>query len=514
MKYLDPIGPLKRVYALSIPHPLSSTVAMLNLRVVLPALAVASLAVEARPFYGGTPLALNLTTLQYDIVDEAPVAADFDFVHITLDSWGIPWDSFLYESPLPVSWEGKLNRTIAAVRAFNMPVLLSMPMGDVNSRSCPAQNASDTPGGYPNLQPVGNCKSCFDYNETTNPVASFFRQGQVNYALAILLAFAANQESPSSATVAVNFAIDSNVAFEANCGALWASAYASFSNQVHDSIRAAFPKLPAFPGFNLESLYGVNENQACRGIPINTPAPPPAVLACFDANYVQLNGIERDGFAFTTSPTAAAGNNAGPWYLSAAIDRLSIADRTNTYLVGTGMLTDDLVVNANNGSTPVVAAAAGKKEEQAAAAAAIPGSVPSPLSSALALPGGDVECVTLLISNTSFASSWFSNIVATATDYNIGLVVMSFAFDILPSSVMSTCPCAVVDPSEEAYCDYLSAYRNICTQLRLPSYRCEIAAKFTGTLGVRDITGAPKEPLYSTLQTARKVPALGNDILG
>jgi len=130
-----------------------------------------------RPYYGGGPLTLNTTTLQYDVDGSVPIDTDFDFATIDADSWGVPWDSFLYEQPLPRSWEAKLNATIDAWRSWDRTLLLLLPMGDGDSkRTCPAQNATDGPTGLPVLSAVGGCSRCFDYNTTTNPVASFFVQ--------------------------------------------------------------------------------------------------------------------------------------------------------------------------------------------------------------------------------------------------------------------------------------------------------------------------------------------------
>ena len=162
-----------------------------------------------RPYYGGGPLLLNTTTLQYDVDASVQIAADFDLATIDADSWGVPWDAFIYEQPLPRSWELKLNATVEAWRGWDRALLLLLPMGDNDSRrSCPSQNATDSPTGLPVLSPVGGCTRCFNYNTTTSPVAAFFRQGYVNYVLAMAAAFTLNAPSKNAPLVGVAFALD------------------------------------------------------------------------------------------------------------------------------------------------------------------------------------------------------------------------------------------------------------------------------------------------------------------
>ena len=122
------------------------------------ALAAPAAAQFVRPYYGGGPLTLNTTTLQYDVDASVEIAADFDFATIDADSWGVPWDAFIYEQPLPRSWETKLNQTVDAWRGWDRALLLLLPMGDADSkRSCPSQNATDGPTGLPVLNAVGGC---------------------------------------------------------------------------------------------------------------------------------------------------------------------------------------------------------------------------------------------------------------------------------------------------------------------------------------------------------------------
>lgn len=165
------------------------------------ALALASASVAAaRPAYGGTPLSVNLTLTQQAYLTEldatVTISSDWDVLTITWDSYGVPWDSFISNAPLPGWWEDRLNRTVELAASLKLPVVLHLSHGGGNLRSCPAQNASDT-----GVSDVLVCGQCFDYNIISNPLASFFRQGFVNFAL-----FMAGHFQP----VAMGFAMDLN----------------------------------------------------------------------------------------------------------------------------------------------------------------------------------------------------------------------------------------------------------------------------------------------------------------
>jgi len=448
------------------------------------ALAVVALAPAARaqgwvrPYYAGGPLALNLTTLQYDLDADVPIDADFDLLVVNADSWGVPWDSMIREEPLPVTFEQKLNASIDAWRRWGRAALLLLPMGDdASKRSCPASNATDGANGLPSLQPVGGCTRCFDYNETTNPVAAFFRQGYVNYVLAMAAAFTYNEPGKDAPLVGVGFAVDANRVLEAGCGAAWLAGYVDFSNQVFATVKNFLPALPLFPAFSLESMYGLAEGQACGGggVPaalMGAAKPPPQLLACFDANYDAFAAMRRDVFAFTAFPSQFTGGVWRDWYISAALARLDPpVDTVNMWIVGTGVVSDNVVVNAANQTS---------------------GKQPKP------------QCVEVLRGNASDADAWLASVVAAATDAKLQLVTLAYARDVLFSEAMDSCPCAAPEPALQPYCDYINYFRLLCQELAgLPSYICEINAKFFATDGVRDLLNNEKQPIYSTLQAAR-----------
>ena len=79
------------------------------------------------------------------------------------------------------------------------------------------------------------------------------------------------------------------------------------------------------------------------------------------------------------------------------------------------------------------------------------------------------------------------------------------ARDTLFDSAMA-CPCTAGLPALQPYCGLLEAYRGACKAGGILPAACEFAIKLSGSLGVRDVFGAPRAPLYDALQAARKLP--------
>ena len=100
----------------------------------------------------------------------------------------------------------------------------------------------------------------------------------------------------------------------------------------------------------------------------------------------------------------------------------------------------------------------------------------------------------------------FTYLVDLGSRYSIGYLSFATARDVLPSSVISTCPCEVTDPSQQLWCDFVNLYRTVCQNAGQPPWGCEATIKLGGTMGVRDIKGAAKQPLFNALQTARAAP--------
>lgn len=158
------------------------------------------------------------------------------------------------------------------------------------------------------------------------------------------------------------------------------------------------------------------------------------------------------------------------WYLATALSGLSAVAKSSMVVAGTGVLASPLAVNFAN----------------------VSGYTPN-------------ECQVLLPSTPTIADSWFKQVLAaTAWTKTSQTFVVNFksARDLFFDDAMA-CPCVAPLPTLQGYCDVILGFRGACFNAGLPPASCELAVKAYGTLGVRTLFGAPREPLYSDLQAAR-----------
>jgi hypothetical protein len=421
-----------------------------------------------RPVYGGSPVRLNTSEYQFVIDETIPLVGDVDLVSVDLSYYGIPWSSFLYEQPLPVSWSERLWAAVRGVDSYELPVMLQFPINGNDRRSCPASNASDVPGTTsPGVSNFDGCSQCFDYDIVRNPVASFVRQAFVNYALAVSYAF-----NTTETLAVINFGIDANRFLEDGCSAeVWAS-YKEFTQQVYESLKELYPNMALFPSFSLETLMQAQDGMACEKPDWAAKAAPAALAACAKAGYAALAGIPRDAFGWSAFPTGHA--NWQPWYLTLPLSTLSAAERANQVVASTGALGLPLAVNFANTSN-------------------------------YAPP---LQCVTLADGSAAEADAWFAQVLAvtaTTPSSHAWLVNFKTARDTLYAGAMA-CPCDTPVPALQPYCDLLTAYRGACYAARVAPAACEVGIKLYGGMGWRDLFGAPREPLFSALQAARALP--------
>ena len=405
---------------------------------------------------------------------------DWDAVSIDISAYGVPWNSFLYEEPLPVSWSERLDAMVKGVDSYELPVILTFSLNGNDKRSCPSSNASDQPGSTsPGVADFSGCTKCFDWDIVRNPIASFIRQGFVNYALAVSYAF-----NTTGTLGVINYAADMNRYLESGCSdAEWESAK-QFTQQIYASLKALYPPrehggVGVFASFSIETMMGVQEGQACAGTDWTRPAAPAALRTCAAAGYAALAGIPYDLFAFSSYPAGiTVARTAGPpaWYLTTALAALQAPERLALMVASTGFPSTDTAVNYANTSDY------------------------SP----------PLQCVTLLPSNADKAAAWFEYVVATldAPGYHGILFNFKAARDTLFDAAMA-CPCTYPTPELKPYCDVLVAYRGFCKAASggafLPA-ACELGIKLSGVLGVRDLFGQPRQPLFAALQAARALP--------
>ena len=191
-----------------------------------------------RSAFSASPLSLNVSEYQFVLDGSIPIAGDFDVVSVDLSYYGVPWASFLYEQPLPVSWEARLGRMVEAVDSYELPVFLQFSLTGNDKRSCPSSNATDQPySTNPGVADFYGCTQCFDYDVVRNPIASFIRQGYINYALAVSLAF-----NYTETLAIINFGADANRYFESGCTAAQNAAFVDFTSQVYRTLKELYPE--------------------------------------------------------------------------------------------------------------------------------------------------------------------------------------------------------------------------------------------------------------------------------
>ena len=429
-----------------------------------------SLSALQRPAFSASPVALNTSQFQFVIDETIPLAGDFDVVSVDLSYYGIPWDSFLYEQPLPVSWSERLWAAVRGVDSYELPVMLQFPINGNDKRSCPASNATDYPGTTsPGVSDFAGCAKCFDYDVVRNPIASFVRQAFVNYALAVSYAF-----TTTETLGLINFGVDMNRFLEDQCSDdVWV-AYKDFTNQVYASLKELYPAMALFPSFSLETLMQTTNGMPCASTDWGAKTPPAALVACAKAGYAALAGVPRAAFAWSAFPLAAA-SNYQPWYLTLPLSTLTPTERANMVVASTGALALPLALNFANTSN-----------------------YEPPL-----------DCTDAWIAGSpAAASAWFAAVLAvTAAQPASHAWVVNFktARDTLYTGAMA-CPCTSPLPALAPYCSVLTAYRGACFAAGITPAACELGIKLYAAMGVRDLFGATREPLYSALQAARAKP--------
>lgn len=430
-----------------------------------------------RPIFAGSPLSLDVGGSQQFIPNpNVTLTGDWDAVSLDMTPYGIPYSAFVYEEPQPVSWAARLAATLEAITgSWQLPVVLQLP---VTQGSCPPQNASDGAGGAPSVNDFTGCSACFDYDEVTNPIAAFIKQGIINYQLYVAISV-----NLTGGLGLLQMGVDANAYFADNCGAAKDAAYVAFLGQLYDTLKQPFPQIGIFPSFSLEVMMQARDGMDCAGqLAAGTAKPPATLAACTRAGYAQLAGIPRDAFAFSATPAAsllgATTPGFRPWYVSLPLSVLAGGDTAIPVLVSsTAMPTGAIQLNFGNSTVGAAAAAV---------AAADP----------------NTQCGPIFASNATYAASWLSTLLAALPVGRTLLVSWTAARDVLFPQAMA-CPCSAPLPVLEPYCDTIALYRQLCRLSNILPAACELQIKLRGQLGVRDLFGAPVQPLYDVLQAAR-----------
>lgn len=473
--------------------------------------------------FATTPVQIDMTT--YTNADffyfdpTAPVGQDADVAAMHDDFYGVPWNTFMYNSTPPETWLARLNATKTMLAGWKKPVFLTLQLGTGPLRSCPASNATDGPGGVPVILDFAGCTSCFEWDVNKNPYASTVIDAYARYVL-----FYVEQVQPKY----LNFAAEINLP-QRLCPDQWDGLVAAV-NQIYAVVKQFYPDIIAFPSLQLEVVMGLQTgpDQACVGLGGGTPQPSQQLIQCIEQGLQLVAPLNRDAFAVSTYPHVTMAGYPSekphwePWYFPVVFDRLTGNDKANIIFAETGYLSTGIVVNLANGSTPMAALQPQKHSMAAAAAAQAEIVDVSTLASEAKAAGltavadPPVECATLLQSNITEAAKYLTYVIETAKNYSMPLVTWWSDMDLLYTSTMESCPCDVPNPKYQGSCTFISAFREIYAQQpQSAAWMGEINAKAFATMGLRTtIDGTDNTPLLDIFQAARGNGATGSSPAG
>jgi hypothetical protein len=247
----------------------------------------------------------------------------------------------------------------------------------------------------------------------------------------------------------VNVAIEMNMFMD--CGdAAW-NALVDVERAAYDAVKAVDPSILAFPSIQLEFLYG----WAGCGQPDRD--------TCYDAAYARLAQVARDRFAVTSFPYLVAALRDDPALDDGWFTRAGDRGGERTVIAETGWLAEPMVVLRDTSCIEAIPVAAG-----------------APLAH-------------------------LERALAPAETGAIDLVTWVSDRDLLPTAMLSDCPCAF----DADWCAFLDAYRQSAGVDIDAQAGAEYALKQFGAMGLRDHDGNARADLYARWQQARALPWAG-----
>lgn len=245
-----------------------------------------------------------------------------------------------------------------------------------------------------------------------------------------------------------------NVAIEMNlfmpCTDAW-SGVVDAQRDAYMAAKLARPDVIAFASFQIDQLYGYDDEQC--------PSPMTRDV-CFDNAYARLDRVLRDRFAISTYPylieeIAAVENIPPDWFTRAS-------SRGGEQL---------LVAETGWSATPAVGIY------------------------------GDT-CITAISSSPDDQAAYFDRLVADVSAAGGDLVTWWSDRDLIPSDVMTDCPCDF----DASWCGLVDLFRSLGGDDPLGQFYGEMLLKIWGNMGLRTWGGAPREPIYSRWSAFRAMP--------
>jgi hypothetical protein len=236
--------------------------------------------------------------------------------------------------------------------------------------------------------------------------------------------------------------------FHVTCAAAW-DGMVALERDAYDAAKRAAPATPAFPSIQIDILYGR------LGCP-----PPKTADQCYELEYAAMANLKRDRFAISTYPYNFVGFNRPQDIPADYFARAAVRGGERLFVAETGWLATNVVVTDQNSA-----------------------------------------CLTALASSATEQADYFDRVVADSIAHDVEVITWISNRDFLIPEVMTECPCTFSKP----WCDVIAAVRS---QPSTPVAKrdAEVSFKVFGTMGIRDYSGAPRQPIFDRWTAARALP--------
>lgn len=362
----------------------------------------------------------------------ANLAQDAPAIAIHQEFYGLPWEAFDQNVAPPKEWSDLVSSLATFTVDQHKPVFLSLSMLNGGRERLAA--TAHVEAGQLRVDDTSS-DSCYDFAAAPDRDAK--KAAYLRYVDFMLERF-----DPKY----LNFGIEVNLFFE-KCPAATPGLRA-FLNEVYQHVKEAKPQLIAFPSFQLDHLYGYSD-QSC--------ADASKRAECYERNYAQLDGIERDRFAISTYPFLSQVTKLQDlpedWF-----ERAAKRGNERAVIAETGWLSTNLIArNSRN-------------------------------------------CVTAFSSSEADSVAYLTRVLSEAKRLDMDLVTWWSDRDLLPTELMTDCPCTY----DTEWCAVLDGFRGPEQPLNPDGpYYTELALKIFGTMGLRKYDGTAKDALLSVWNASK-----------
>ena len=382
----------------------------------------------------GTQLLVDGPSLGLQLT-EADLAEDVDVVAVHQEFYGVPWQAFTDDNPPPAEWGARMQALAEHAHAVGDRVFLSINMLN-GARESLAERTTIEDGQVKSQD--GWSTRCYDF--ASAPDGTQMREAYLRYVEHMVELFAPTY---------LNFAVEVNLFLE-KCPTA-AAGLIETANAAYAAAKAKQPDLIAFPSIQIDHLYGQAEDSCPAGMDKDV---------CFDRNYAQIEGLERDRFAMSSYPFLQGRkveDVRSDWF-----ERAAARGGERALIAETGWLSTDLIAQR-----------------------------------------GD-QCSTVITASETDAAAYLTRVLADAERVPLELVTWWSNRDLLPAGLMTNCPCDY-DPT---WCQVVDVFRGAAGGSLVPGadYIGEILLKAFGTMGIRDYAGQPKPALAEPWNAARALP--------